>query len=82
MMPYFRINAMPPGRPETLEERKPLEPGKPRTGAEKGSFCALAPWPPRGPPPSAAKAQLEKFSPFFAWKNVGKVFMSSPFPQK
>mmetsp|Transcript_19259 Transcript_19259/g.43630 ORF Transcript_19259/g.43630 Transcript_19259/m.43630 type:complete len:90 (-) Transcript_19259:342-611(-) len=51
MMPYLRMSAMPPGRPDTRELRKPLEPGIPRTGAENGCLCGFAPCPPRGPPP-------------------------------
>ena len=53
-----------------------FDPGMPRTGAEKGFFCCLAPWPPRGPPPvpptphGEAQADIKRMLQGFMSKNT------------
>ena len=59
-----------------------FDPGMPRTGAEKGFFCCLAPWPPRGPPPvpptphGEAQADIKRMLQGFMSKNTyAQIFM-------
>merc|ERR1719336_2236987 len=68
MMPYFRMIAIPPGRPDIREGRIPFDPGMPRTGVIKG----LPPVRCVGfvPPMSAGVARGEKDLHRFAFLRI------------